>query len=153
MGFSAGGHLASTLSTHYKEKRFPSKDTTGVKPDFSILIYPVISMKDSITHQGSKINLLGDHPSEEKILEFSNEEQVTADTPITFLVQAENDQAVPVMNSISYFLALKRNKVEAELHIYEDGGHGFGLGNTESNKNWTVACEAWLRANNLIWTP
>jgi len=84
------------------------------------------------------------------IAEFSNDEQVNSQTPITFLVQAENDDVLPLMNSINYFPALKKNKIKSELHIYDDGGHRFGLGNPPGNKNRTTACEAWLRANNLI---
>ncbi|WP_194767126.1 alpha/beta hydrolase [Tamlana sp. I1] len=149
IGFSAGGHLASTLSTHYADKVY-KHDKTSAQPDFSILIYPVISMKDGITHQGSKKNLLGESPSEELVEKYSNENHVNANTAPTFLIHASNDGAVPVENSINYYLALKENNVPAELHIYEDGGHGFGLGTKGTHTNWPKACENWLLANNYI---
>ncbi|WP_067149811.1 alpha/beta hydrolase [Pseudotamlana agarivorans] len=143
MGFSAGGHLAATLSTHYKDSIY-NHDNTSARPDFSILIYPVISMKDDITHQGSKTNLLGETPSQNLINQYSNEDQVTPSTPPTFLIHATDDQSVPVENSINYYLGLKENNVPVEMHIYENGGHGFGLGTTGTNANWPRVCEAWL---------
>lgn len=153
MGFSAGGHLASTLSTHYNDKVYESKDNTSARPDFSILIYPVISMEDGITHSGSKENLIGKNASSELVAKYSNEKQVNENTPKTFLVHATDDKAVPVENSINYYLALKQNKVPAEMHLYENGGHGFGLGVAGTNKNWPNACEKWLAANGLIKGP
>lgn len=149
IGFSAGGHLASTISTHYNDKVYNS-DETSVRPDFSILIYPVISMENGITHQGSKINLLGKNPSEALIEKYSNEKHVDVNTPPTFLVHATDDGSVPVENSINYYLALKENKVPAEMHLYEHGGHGFGLGTKGTNTNWPKACENWLIANKFI---
>ncbi|KFC61077.1 alpha/beta hydrolase fold domain-containing protein [Flavobacterium gilvum] len=153
MGFSAGGHLASTLSTHYNDKVYESKDDTSARPDFSMLIYPVISMEDGITHSGSKQNLLGKTPSGELVAKYSNEKKVNENTPKTFLVHATDDKAVPVENSINYYLALKQNKVPAEMHLYENGGHGFGLGVAGTNKNWSNACEKWLIANGFIQIP
>jgi acetyl esterase/lipase len=153
LGFSAGGHLAATLSTHYDDKVYASTDTTSARPDFSILIYPVISMESAITHDGSKNNLLGTNATDEIIQKYSNEKQVTATTPIAFLVHATDDKAVPVENSINYYLALKKQKVAAELHIYESGGHGFGLGVKGTNEFWTKTCEKWLSANNYILNP
>jgi len=149
IGFSAGGHLAATASTHYNDKVYES-DLTNARPDFSMLIYPVISMEDGITHQGSKENLLGKNPSPDLVIKYSNEKQVDKNTPPTFLVHATDDGAVPVENSINYFLALKANKVPAEMHIYENGGHGFGLGTKGTNINWPKAAENWLIANNFI---
>ena len=149
IGFSAGGHLAATLSTKYDKEVYKAEDNISARPDFSILIYPVISMQDSITHQGSKTNLLGEHPSEEKIEEFSNEKQVTELTPKTFLVHATDDKSVPVENSIQYYLAIKKHTVSAEMHIYEKGGHGFGLGRNSIHP-WTKACENWLIKNSYI---
>lgn len=149
IGFSAGGHLASTLSTHYNYKVYAS-DETSARPDFSLLIYPVISMEDGITHNGSKVNLLGENPSEELIEKYSNEKHVDAKTPPTFLVHATDDGAVPVENSINYYLALKENEVPAEMHVYENGGHGFGLGRFGTHLNWPKACENWLIANKFI---
>jgi len=153
IGFSAGGHLASTLSTHYNDKVYESKDNISARPDFSILIYPVISMEDAITHKGSKENLLGKNVSSEMIGNYSNEKQVTAETPKTFLVHATDDKAVPVENSINYYLALKQHQVTVEMHIYENGGHGFGLGVQGTNKNWPKACEKWLASNGFIPKP
>ena len=150
MGFSAGGHLAATLSTHYNDKVYDAKDNVSARPDFSILIYPVISMEDAITHKGSKENLLGKNVGDVMIGNYSNEKQVTAETPKTFLVHATDDKAVPVENSINYFLALKQHQVPVEMHIYENGGHGFGLGVQGTNKNWPKACEKWLISNGFI---
>ncbi len=150
IGFSAGGHLASTLSTHYNDKVYDSKDTISARPDFSILVYPVISMEEGITHKGSKENLLGENTSSELIEKYSNQKQVDSNTPKTFLVHATDDSAVPVENSINYYLALKKHKVPAEIHLYEDGGHGFGLGIEGTNKEWPKACEKWLTANKFI---
>ena len=149
IGFSAGGHLASTASTHYNDKVYES-DKTSARPDFSMLIYPVISMEDGITHNGSKENLLGKNPSLDLIEKYSNEKQVNANTPPTILIHATDDSAVPVENSINYYLALKENKVPAEMHIYENGGHGFGLGRFGTHLNWPKTCENWLIANKFI---
>ncbi|RXP46878.1 alpha/beta hydrolase [Lutibacter sp. HS1-25] len=148
MGFSAGGHLAATLSTHYNEVVYKVSDETSAKPNFSILIYPVISMLNEVTHNGSKINLLGKSPSDLLIEKFSNELQVNTETPPTFLIHATDDGAVPVENSINYYLQLKKNKVSAELHVYQKGGHGFGLGVNNTSQYWTSDCENWLRENN-----
>jgi acetyl esterase/lipase len=150
IGFSAGGHVAASASTLYNDKVYDS-DTTGARPDFSILIYPVISMNAEITHKGSRDNLLGNNPDEKLIEHFSTELQVNKNTPPAFLVCAEDDPAVPIENSIQYFLALKKYNIPAELHIYEKGGHGFGLaknGGTESH--WPDACIYWLKENGLL---
>jgi acetyl esterase/lipase len=150
MGFSAGGHLASSASTHYNDKVYES-DSTSSRPDFSILIYPVISMQKDTTHAGSRESLLGKNPSQKLVEHFSNELHVNAKTPPAFIVCAENDKAVPIENSIQYFLALKRFDIPSELHIYEKGGHGFGLaknGGTESN--WPEACIRWMHMNGLF---
>jgi acetyl esterase/lipase len=149
IGFSAGGHLASTASTHYNDKVYES-DEMSARPDFSMLIYPVISMEDDITHNGSKVSLLGKNPSKALIEKYSNEKQVNPDTPPTILIHATDDGAVPVENSINYYLALKENKVPAEMHIYENGGHGFGLGRFGTHLNWPKACESWLISNKFI---
>jgi len=147
MGFSAGGHFAATVSTHFMEKVYESTDTTSSRPDFSLLIYPVISMNESITHAGSRYNLLGANPSPEQIKRFSNELQVTGNTPPAFMVHSMDDAAVPVQNSVNYAMALQKNKVSCELHLYKTGGHGYGLGksiNTESS--WPEACRKWLQS-------
>ncbi|HEU0125711.1 MAG TPA: alpha/beta hydrolase [Flavobacterium sp.] len=147
LGFSAGGHLASTASTHFDDKVYESTYKVSARPDFSLLIYPVISMENNITHKGSQTNLLGNNPSEELINSFSNEKKVTSQTPPTFLVHATDDTAVIPENSINYYLALKKNGVTTELHLYEKGGHGFGLGVKDTSKFWTKDCIEWLKAN------
>ncbi len=151
MGFSAGGHLASTLSTHFNEKVYESSDSTSARPDFSLLIYPVISMDSTITHWGSRVNLLGSKPSPELLKHFSNELQVNAQTPPAFLALSIDDDAVPVQNSISYALALQKFKIPCELHLYQSGGHGYGMGmtaNTEST--WPEACRKWLESRGFL---
>lgn len=147
LGFSAGGHLAAALSTHYDDKVYESAYKVSARPDFSLLIYPVISMQNDITHKGSQINLLGNNASQDLIDSFSNEKKVTAKTPPAFLIHATDDTVVLPENSIDYYLALKKNGVTAELHLYEKGGHGFGLGVNDTSKYWTRDCEEWLRAN------
>ena len=145
MGFSAGGHLASSLSTHFNEKVYESEDLTSARPDFSLLIYPVISMDSSITHWGSRVNLLGDAPSPGLVKHYSNELQVNNETPPAFMVHSLDDGAVPVQNSINYALAMHKFNIPCELHLYQTGGHGYGLGksaNTEST--WPEACRKWL---------
>lgn len=149
IGFSAGGHLAATLSTQYNSKVYESEDTISAKPNFSILIYPVISMNKEITHKGSKTNLLGEFPSDEIVEKYSNELQVNAETPITFLVHASDDNAVPVENTIRYYEALRKFDVPVEMCIFQKGGHGFGLGTEGTNQYWSKYCENWLRMNNL----
>lgn len=150
MGFSAGGHLAATLSTKYDEVVYPSQDDTSAKPDFALLIYPVISMTDGITHMGSRERLLGKNPSEELIQKFSTETLITSETSVTFLVHAEDDKGVLAENSINYYLSLRKHKVVAEMHLYQSGGHGFGLGKEGTSQFWTKDCENWLRQNHLI---
>jgi acetyl esterase/lipase len=149
MGFSAGGHLAATISTHYKDIVYNSEPISA-RPDFSILVYPVISMEDGITHNGSKSNLLGLHPTDELIEKYSNEKQVDGNTPKAFLVHAVDDKAVPLENSINYLLALKKNNLLSELHIYEEGGHGFGLGRSGTSTYWTNSLEKWFAQNQLL---
>lgn len=150
MGFSAGGHLASTLSTHYNEKVYDQADNTSARPDFSLLIYPVISMDKNITHMGSRNNLLGENPSQEQVKHFSNELQVNSKTPPAFLVHSIDDGAVPVQNSINYALAMHESNVPCELHLYEKGGHGYGLGqSTDTESTWPEACRKWLQVNGL----
>ncbi|MFA6403441.1 MAG: alpha/beta hydrolase-fold protein [Salinivirgaceae bacterium] len=153
MGFSAGGHLASTVSTHFNEKVYEPIDSTSARPDFSLLIYSVISMDTSITHKGSRENLIGKNPSPEMEKHFSNALQVTNATPPAFMIHSIDDGTVPVENSIEYALAMKKHNVPCELHIYERGGHGYGLTighlkNTEST--WPEACRKWLESRGYI---
>ncbi len=148
MGFSAGGHLASTLSTHYNENVYKVADSASARPDFSILVYPVITFEASFTHMGSRNNLIGENPSVDQINHFSNEQQITSDTPPAFLVHSADDGAVPVLNSISYLQNLRNNKISAELHIYQSGGHGYGLApNGGTQSGWPDACLKWLKVN------
>ncbi|WP_046375208.1 alpha/beta hydrolase [Spirosoma radiotolerans] len=143
MGFSAGGHLASTLATHYNKG---PKASEQAKPNFTILLYPVITFGEK-AHAGSRNNLLGKLASSpEMVAYYSNELQVTAQTPPTFLVHAEDDKAVPVENSIDFYLACLKSGVPAEMHLYPSGGHGFGLRTAKfgSLNAWPDACKAWL---------
>jgi len=147
IGFSAGGHLASTISTHYAEKVYES-DTTSARPDFSLLLYPVITMDASFTHAGSKRNLIGENPSEEAIKRFSNERRITEKTPPAFLVHSADDKSVPVKNSIVYYKRLVKYNIPSELHIFQKGGHGYGLAvNRETQSAWPELCLRWLKAS------
>ena len=125
MGFSAGGHLASTEATHYDQALIENSNHTNLRPDFQILVYPVISMQDSLTHQGSRDALLGKHPSKEDIDEYSNELHVTDRTPPAYIIQAGDDKVVDVDNSITYYEQLRHHKAFVEMHLYPKGNHGF----------------------------
>jgi acetyl esterase/lipase len=145
MGFSAGGHLASTASTHFTFKADESNaDIISVRPDFAILVYAVISFDSSITHKGSRNNLIGANASAEKTNFYSNELQVTKNTPPVFIVHAGDDMVVPVENSIRFYRACIKNKVSAEMHLYPNGGHGFGLFNKTTADNWMERLKNWL---------
>ncbi len=138
MGASAGGHLASTLATHYS--------SAETRPDFQILFYPVITMDPSYTHGGSRANLIGENPSAELQKKFCNEFQVTPDTPKAFIMLSSDDTVVPVANSINYYTALVNNGVPASLHAYPVGGHGWGYGDGFIYKHqWKEELEKWLR--------
>jgi acetyl esterase/lipase len=147
MGFSAGGHLASTVGTHFSKAVIENKANINLRPDFMILLYPVISFSDSLAHIGSRNQLIGKSPSPEKIVEYSNELQVTSATPPTFLTHAGDDKTVKVQNSINFYLALLKNKIPAEIHIYPRGGHGFGMENTTTNDKWMERLKNWLDMN------
>ena len=152
MGFSAGGHLASTASTHFNRQVGETADpTSNVRPDFSILIYPVISMGDRFTHSGSRNNLIGQNPSVENIELYSNDKQVSKDTPPTFLISTTDDWVVPE-NTINYFLACKKNNVPVEMHIYAKGGHGYALKkrNLGAVEKWPARLEDWLKDRKLL---
>lgn len=150
LGFSAGGHLAATISNRFDEKISSEKGDVHARPDFSILIYPVISMFKDITHEGSRANLLGEKPTEAAVNNFSMEKMVRQTTPPTFLVHATDDATVPVENTLRYYQALKDNKVPVELHIYEKGGHGFGMGREGTSVNWPASLEQWLQQNGFV---
>jgi acetyl esterase/lipase len=148
IGFSAGGHLASTLSTHYDVPVYELKDAISARPDFSLLIYPVITMDSSFTHMGSRTNLIGKDPSEEAILHFSNELQITGETPPAFLVHSADDKSVPVKNSIVYYEGLLKYGIPSELHIFQKGGHGYGLAVGQATQSaWPELCLRWLKAS------
>ena len=149
MGFSAGGHLASTAGTHFKTTYIDNPKGTSLRPDFMILVYPVISFTDSIGHIGSRDNLLGKNPSQEKIYEYSNETQVTPQTPPTFLVHAKDDP-VKVQNSLAFAAALKKNNVPVEMYLYEKGGHGYGMYNKTSKVRWMDLVQQWMRKMHYI---
>jgi acetyl esterase/lipase len=148
MGFSAGGHLASTLATHYNEKVYETIDNVSARPDFAILIYPVISMIKPETHSGSRINLLGSNPDTLQIIRFSNQLQVTRDTPPVFLVHSTDDRSVPVVNSLGFYQACVKNNVTAEMHIFQQGGHGYGLAKEKPDEGqWPELCLKWMKNN------
>jgi acetyl esterase/lipase len=146
LGFSAGGHLASTAATH-----FSTEDGVSSRPDFAVLVYPVISFTTEYVHKGSRLNLLGENPSEADMRLMSNELQVTKETPPTFLVHTTEDKSVPSENSILFYLALRKAGVPAEMHIYEKGPHGFGLGSLDAVlSTWPGRLADWMRGRGLL---
>lgn len=149
MGSSAGGHLASTLLTHFDGGKPEAEDPIekqSSRPTLGILCYPVVTFGDK-THQGSKKNLIGENPPEELVTLLSNEKQVTKETPPTFLWHTMEDTAVPAENSMLFAMALQANKVPYELHIYEKGRHGIGLANGHP---WTEQCLRWLKLHEFV---
>ena len=150
MGFSAGGHLASTAGTHFKKSTIPNEKNTSLRPDFMVLIYPVISFTDDIGHLGSRENLLGKNPTPEKIKLYSNELQITKETPPTFLVHSSDDATVDATNSVRFYESLLKHNVPAELHIYQSGEHGFGLNNKATKDDWFERCKNWMQANKWL---
>jgi acetyl esterase/lipase len=154
MGFSAGGHLASTASTHFDAGNPAATDPidrVSSRPDFAILAYPVITLTETWTHQGSKTNLLGESADNALARSLSNETQVTQATPPTFLFHTNADTTVPVENSVAYFLALRKAGVPAEMHVFKDGAHGAGLGmeNPELSE-WPTVLANWLRSSGFL---
>jgi acetyl esterase/lipase len=149
MGFSAGGHLASSLAVHYDDPKLSFKRKISLRPDFQILLYPVISFS-KFAHLGSRNNLLSPDTSQALIEYYSHELQVNEKTAPAFLVHAKDDKAVPIENSMYYLEALKKNGVSAELFVYEKGGHGFGLVNKTSDTKWTDALIKWMNAEKII---
>jgi len=150
MGFSAGGHLASTVGTHFDYGVLDSEDPIqhySSRPDFMILVYPVINMYEEFMHSGSMRNLLGENPARDQMLRFSNDMMVTEDTPPTILIHSTDDSGVPVANSIKFYEALIRHGISAELHIFNSGGHGYGLGRKDATSHnlWPKVCEAWMK--------
>ena len=146
MGFSAGGHLASTLLAHYTDIKITDAEKINLRPDFAALIYPVISFEQSV-HTGTMKNLLGPNPGEQLKHYFSADQNVNKKTPPTFLVHAKDDKSVPVANSILLNDALKSHGVKTEIYLYEQGGHGFGLKNKTSDVDWFNLLAEWLKRN------
>ncbi|NBB21228.1 prolyl oligopeptidase family serine peptidase [Runella sp. CRIBMP] len=142
MGFSAGGHLAATAGTHFEKPALPMTDGISVRPDFMILVYPVISFMEGIGHKGSGVNLLGKNASSAQIKLFSNELQVTSSTPPAFITHASDDTVVPVSNSLLFYEALQRNAVSSELHIYSKGEHGYLK--VPAFDEWFGRCLHWM---------
>jgi acetyl esterase/lipase len=146
IGFSAGGHLASTAATHFQKAVIENANNTNLRPDFQIVVYPVISMQDSLTHRDSRRNLLGNSPSKELIDQYSNELQVTSNTPPAYITHAADDNVVDVDNSIGYFESLRHHKVDVEMHIYPKGGHGFIF----RQPDWIDPLLLWMKKNKWI---
>jgi acetyl esterase/lipase len=146
LGFSAGGHLASTVGTHFNKAVIDDKDNINLRPDFMLLLYPVITF-GPFAHAGSRDNLLGKKPTQEMLDLYSNEKQVTSNTPPAFIVQAADDKTVPVQNSLLFYNALLNFKIKAEMHIFQEGGHGFGLDNPKNKGKWFDWCKNWLDEN------
>lgn len=154
LGFSAGGHLASTAGTHFDRGQTDAKDPIdrlSARPDFMVLLYPVITFDGPFAHVGSRNNLLGKNPAPDLVENLCNDRQVTKDTPPTFLVHTTEDSGVPPENSVLFYLALARHKVPAEMHIYEKGRHGLGLGPRDLPfSSWPDRCVAWLAGRGLL---
>lgn len=148
MGFSAGGHVASTLSTHFDQKikaPIDSIDHLHCRPDFSVLVYPVITMKSAYTHNGSREALIGKKPSPEMIAKYSNELQITKDTPPAILIHSNDDKAVPFENSLLYFKALQKHQIYSEMHLYPYGGHGYSLAIGKGHlQSWPDRVYEWI---------
>lgn len=140
MGFSAGGHLASTVATHFEKALINNPKGTSLRPDFQVVVYPVISMQQALTHRDSRKQLLGEQPSQQLVDLFSNELQVKENTPPAYITHAADDNVVDVDNSINYFEALRRHKVPVEMHIYPKGGHGFIFG----RRGWMISLLEWI---------
>jgi acetyl esterase/lipase len=149
IGFSAGGHLASTEGTHFDKVVIDNPANISVRPDFMMLIYPVITFGEK-SHVGSRENLIGKNAAQDEIDLYSNEKQVTANTPPTFIVHAEDDDVVPVDNALLMYQALLKNKVKAEMHLFPAGGHGFGLLNPKSKGLWFEWAKTWMGDNGWL---
>jgi acetyl esterase/lipase len=154
LGFSAGGHLAATAGTRFDDGKPAAEDPVeraSSRPDFLVLVYPVISFTEPFTHQGSKRNLLGENPAPDLAGALSAEKQVTKSTPPAFLVHTSGDRGVPAENSVAFYLAMRAAGVPAELHVYERGEHGFGLGRKDPVlSTWPDRLKAWMDARGLI---
>lgn len=154
LGFSAGGHLASTAATHFDAGKADATDPverSGCRPDFAVLLYPVVAMATPYAHGGSKQNLLGESPDPQLVESLSNERQVTSETPPCFLVHTDEDKAVPAENSLLFYQALRRAGVPGELHVYQYGPHGLGLGQKDpAFSTWPALCATWLKRHGWL---
>lgn len=154
LGFSAGGHLASTAVTHFDDKVYDPRDEidkASARPDFGVLIYPVISFIEPFTHVGSRQNLLGADAGKELIEKFSSERQVTAQTPPCFLIHTWEDTGVPAENSVYFYLAMRKARVPVEMHLFAKGPHGFGLGRQiEGTSAWPTLCQNWMKVSGFL---
>ncbi len=148
MGFSAGGHLAATAATHFSPALIPNQASTNLRPDFLVLIYPVISFTEPIAFKPAISLLLGSKPTPEQIRFFSSEQQVTMQTPPTWITHAGDDSLVPVENSIQFYQALVKNKVPAEMHLYPTGNHGFVL--KIPTDEWMQPLFTWMKKNSWL---
>jgi len=153
LGFSAGGHLASSVSVHHDAGNKDAEDTIerqSCRPDFAVLCYAVLAFDESFTHKGSQRNLLGNSPSKELVHKMSSEKQVDKTTPPTFLWHTTSDRGVPPQNSVVYYLALLRHKVPCEMHLFEKGRHGVGLGKGLAADRWPELCQRWLITRGVL---
>jgi acetyl esterase/lipase len=150
MGFSAGGHLASSIATHFHEPLIDNPDRINLRPDFQVLIYPVITFTDSFGHTDSRTKLIGDQPSIQMIKRFSGEMNIGNDSPPAFLVHAADDKVVRVENSLRYAEALVVKSIPVELHVYEKGGHGFGMNNSTTRDKWMERLYNWMQARKWV---
>jgi acetyl esterase/lipase len=154
LGFSAGGHLSSTAATHFDDGKADAADPIerqGSRPDFAVLLYPVVSLVDPVAHAGSRRNLLGETPDPALVESLSNEKQVTPRTPPTFLFHTADDPGVPVANSILFFEALQKAGVPGELHVFAHGRHGVGLAKDDpALSQWPKLCELWMKGRGLL---
>ncbi|HET7896733.1 MAG TPA: alpha/beta hydrolase, partial [Flavisolibacter sp.] len=146
IGFSAGGHLASVAATHFQKPVIENVANTNLRPDFQIVVYPVISLQDSLTHRDSRQNLLGKNPPAQQVEQFSSELQVTSATPPAYITHAADDKTVDVDNSIAYFESLRHHQVPVEMHIYPKGGHGFIF----RQPDWIDPLFVWLKKNHWM---
>lgn len=149
IGFSAGGHLASSAGTHFQNPVIAPAGNLNLRPDFMMLIYPVITFGEA-GHRGSARNLLGDQPDQTQLDLYSNEKQVGPNTPVTFIVQAQDDKTVSIQNSLLFYNALLKANVKTEMLLYPGGGHGFGLNNKTTKDDWFDHALNWLESSGFL---
>ncbi|MFI2743513.1 alpha/beta hydrolase [Zhouia sp. PK063] len=144
IGFSAGGHLVTTVATHFNQTALKNTQGKNLRPDFVVAVYPVISFENTLTHEESRMRLIGPDITSENIYRFSNDKHITHETPPTFLVAALDDDVVKVQNSLYYEAALRQHRVPVNMFLYAKGGHGFGIYNKTANVQWTPSCVKWI---------